>query len=192
MFGYYILIKGILKLNQMEKEMLVTLLKEIMIFPKIEIKEDVLIAVDTKNIDISWEEFIIGTNNEFFTNLKLYESLWFLKEKELKEHINETINRNIFIEDYNTERTLLYSYIDKGVSESNKRLVFKELYHDKEFLKSIKIYLKENKNSSKAAKLSNMHRNTLLNRIEKFYKVTGLNLRDFDDATYVYLLLRDL
>ena len=33
-----------------------------------------------------------------------------------------------------------------------------------------------------------MHRNTLLYRIDKIYKMTGLNIRNFDDAVTLQIM----
>ena len=192
MLGYYLLINGIVKLNNNEKDVLISLLKEISPLGKMEIKDDLLIIIDYDNLEISWEEFIIGTNSELFTSLKLYESLKYSSENDLTKSLEKNLSKNLFINDYNNDKTIFYHYLESVINEDFKREVFKELYYDKEFLKSIKVYISENGNTSKAAKLSNMHRNTLLNRLDKFNKVTGLDLRNIDDITFVYILLRNL
>lgn len=192
MFGYYLIIKGIKKLNNNEIEILTMLLKEITITSKIEIKEDFLVVIDNNDTNTSWEEFILGTNSELFVNLKLYESLRFNSEETLVNNLNETIKLDVFKEVYNNPQTIILNTVNYQITEGLKKHVFKELYNDLEFLRSIKVYLKENQNTSKAAKENNMHRNTLINRIEKFEKVTNLNLKDFNEAIFVYLLLKNL
>lgn len=179
-------------LSSLEKQTLIELLEGVMIKPTIKIKKDVLIAIDVVETEISWESFIIAVNGDFYANLRLYESVLFNNKTLLKENINKNLNKDIFKETYNSDKTLFYFYTKKHINEELKKEVFKSLYTDKEFLRSIKTYLENDKNTTLASKHANMHRNTLDNRIEKFTDITGYNLKDFDDSVFIYLLLKDL
>ncbi len=192
MYSYYLIIKGFQKLNKNEKEILLSLFSDIVSNPKIEIKDDYLIIIINEVKSLSWQEFIIGTNAELFSNLKLYESLLFINKKDLTTSINNKISDKLFKDEYNNEMTLLYNIVKEEINEKLKEDVFKALYKDKEFLRSVKVYLEENSNTSKAAKLCNMHRNTLINRLEKFTKETGFDLKNYNEAIFIYLLLKDL
>lgn len=55
-------------------------------------------------------------------------------------------------------------------------------YFDNETLRTINLLLDANQNMSEASRLLNTHRNTLVYRLNKFQKVTGLDLRQFEDA----------
>ncbi|MDY0115532.1 MAG: helix-turn-helix domain-containing protein [Acholeplasmatales bacterium] len=191
MFYYYVAIAGIKKLNEMEKNILLTLIKEIMVFPLLEIDDDLLIAQDSKEKSFSWQEFINSTNSEFLSNLKLYESNYFNDLKTLKTNLKTIFKKDVFKETYNNDITLLYGHIRSYLNEDLKKEVFKSLYNDKEFLKSIKIYLLNNQNTSLSAKQANLHRNTIINRINKFEKITGYNLKNYQEAVFIYLLLKE-
>lgn len=191
MFYYYVAIAGITKLNEMEKNILLTLIKEIMVFPLLEIDDDFLIAQDSKEKSFSWQEFINSTNSEFLSNLKLYESNYFNDLKALKTNLKTIFKKDVFKETYNNDITLLYGHIRSYLNEDLKKEVFKSLYNDKEFLKSIKIYLLNNQNTSLSAKQANLHRNTIINRINKFEKITGYNLKNYQEAVFIYLLLKE-
>lgn len=191
MFYYYVAIAGITKLNEMEKNILLTLIKEIMVFPLLEIDDDLLIAQDSKEKSFSWQEFINSTNSEFLSNLKLYESNYFNDLKTLKTNLKTIFKKDVFKETYNNDITLLYGHIRSYLNEDLKKEVFKSLYNDKEFLKSIKIYLLNNQNTSLSAKQANLHRNTIINRINKFEKITGYNLKNYQEAVFIYLLLKE-
>ncbi|MCK9289052.1 MAG: helix-turn-helix domain-containing protein [Acholeplasmataceae bacterium] len=191
MFYYYVAIAGITKLNEMEKNILLTLIKEIMVFPLLEIDDDLLIAQDSKEKSFSWQEFINSTNSEFLSNLKLYESNYFNDLKALKTNLKTIFKKDVFKETYNNDITLLYGHIRSYLNEDLKKEVFKSLYNDKEFLKSIKIYLLNNQNTSLSAKQANLHRNTIINRINKFEKITGYNLKNYQEAVFIYLLLKE-
>lgn len=53
---------------------------------------------------------------------------------------------------------------------------------DEEIMSTIKIFFDNNLNISQSSKNGFMHRNTLIYRLDKVKKFTGLNLRDFEDA----------
>lgn len=59
---------------------------------------------------------------------------------------------------------------------------------DQELKSSIDAFFENNLNISETSRNAYMHRNTLLYRIEKIYKITGLNIRNFDDAVQFLVL----
>ena len=61
---------------------------------------------------------------------------------------------------------------------------------DKELVDCINAFFKNNLNISETSRNAFLHRNTLLYRIEKISRVTGLNIRNFDDAmTFKFLTI---
>ena len=60
---------------------------------------------------------------------------------------------------------------------------------DKELVDCINAFFKNNLNISETSRNAFLHRNTLLYRIEKISRVTGLNIRNFDDAMTFKMLL---
>lgn len=77
-----------------------------------------------------------------------------------------------------------YSYYKELKDEYNR--MFKTL--NKELILTLEEVLKSNLSLTKAAKNLYIHRNTLMYRIEKIHKETGLDIRNFKDATYLYML----
>lgn len=59
---------------------------------------------------------------------------------------------------------------------------------DKELVECINAFFKNNLNISETSRNAFLHRNTLLYRIEKIYKITGLNIRNFEEAMSFRLL----
>jgi DNA-binding PucR family transcriptional regulator len=59
---------------------------------------------------------------------------------------------------------------------------------DKELIECINAFFKNNLNISETSRNAFLHRNTLLYRIEKIYKITGLNIRNFEEAMSFRLL----
>jgi hypothetical protein len=60
---------------------------------------------------------------------------------------------------------------------------------DKELIDCINAFFANNLNISETSRNAFLHRNTLLYRIEKISRVTGLNIRNFDDAMTFKMLL---
>lgn len=190
MYGYFLLIKGIEKLSKNEYDLLLELLDGVLLNPHIEKKDDILVCIDTQKTDMIWSEFIQNTNSEFYSDLRLYESNLFHSHHALSRQLEKTLQAPVFLKTYNNDKTLFYDEFYKHITEDLKKEILKSLYYDKEFLGSIKIYL-EVQNKSKAAKLANIHRNTLENRLDKFKRVTGFDVRNFEDASFVYIFLRE-
>ncbi|MDD4823682.1 MAG: hypothetical protein PHU13_00245, partial [Acholeplasmataceae bacterium] len=68
MYGYYILIKGITKLNPFEKETLIELLNDLMVQPDVSIHNDILLAIDVVRSDNDWNVIINNTNSDFYSD----------------------------------------------------------------------------------------------------------------------------
>ena len=73
---------------------------------------------------------------------------------------------------------------------------FKEIFEDEEMLSTAEAFLLSSLNVSETSRNLYMHRNTLLYRLDKIEKATGLNVRMFSDAvsfrvlTVLYKLLK--
>jgi carbohydrate diacid regulator len=73
---------------------------------------------------------------------------------------------------------------------------FKEIFDDEEMLTTAEAFLQSSLNVSETSRNLYMHRNTLLYRLDKIEKATGLNIRLFSDAvsfrvlTVLYKLLK--
>ena len=59
---------------------------------------------------------------------------------------------------------------------------FKEIFEDEEMLTTAEAFLQSSLNVSETSRNLYMHRNTLLYRLDKIEKATGLNIRQFSDA----------
>ena len=65
---------------------------------------------------------------------------------------------------------------------------FKEIFEDEEMLTTAEEFLRSNLNVSETSRNLYMHRNTLLYRLDKIEKSTGLNIRFFSDAVSFRIL----
>lgn len=67
--------------------------------------------------------------------------------------------------------------------------ILKETADDEELLRTIQTFLECNSNASLAAKELYMHRNSLQYRIDKFIEKTNIDVKQFEGALSVYLIL---
>jgi carbohydrate diacid regulator len=77
---------------------------------------------------------------------------------------------------YNSERKVLDDFLRETISKKTFELL------DDEIIKTVLSFFSNNLNISETARQMYLHRNTLVYRIEKVLKITGLDLRNFDDA----------
>lgn len=79
---------------------------------------------------------------------------------------------------------------DQKVELADKYLNEKVIavFKDEELKSTIDAFFANNLNISETSRNSFMHRNTLLYRIDKIFKLTGLNIRVFDDAVKLLTL----
>lgn len=77
---------------------------------------------------------------------------------------------------YNSEKKDLEEFLKETVSKKTFELL------DDEIIKTMQCFFKNSLNISETARHMYIHRNTLVYRIEKVLKLTGLDLRNFDNA----------
>lgn len=77
---------------------------------------------------------------------------------------------------YNSDKKVLEEFLKETVNKKTFELL------DEEIVKTVLSFFGNNLNISETARQMYLHRNTLVYRIEKVLKITGLDLRNFDDA----------
>ena len=92
---------------------------------------------------------------------------------------------------------LLMNIFDKLTSDEKAELLDKFLddniiavLSDNELFSCIESFFRNDLSVAETSRNSYLHRNTLLYRIEKIEKLTGLNIRNFEDAVTFELLAR--
>ncbi|MFA7376451.1 MAG: helix-turn-helix domain-containing protein [Acholeplasmataceae bacterium] len=188
---YYLIINGINQVNQEDYQAILSLFSEMMYRPSFKLKTENLIIIAEMKEDISFYDVISNTNQEFYLNLSLYESIEFQTIEELLKDLKNKSSILEFNTVYLNEKILIYNRFKPIFDEKTRQEMLKEFYYDQEFLHMIKVFLEKNQNSSEASKALYLHRNTLNNRIEKFYKITGYDLRKFEDAALIYIIVKD-
>lgn len=67
---------------------------------------------------------------------------------------------------------------------------FKQIMHDEDMVNCIEEFFKYDLNVAETSRNSFLHRNTLLYRLDKIHTLTGLNLKNFDDAVAFKILMQ--
>ena len=106
------------------------------------------------------EEKING--QEFFLNAKVYVDM---RKAGLTDDLEDAINYDVLC-------IFLQEVFKKGSLESL----------DRETLMTVQSFFENNLNVSETSRKLFVHRNTLVYRLEKIRKLTGLDLREFDHA----------
>lgn len=91
------------------------------------------------------------------------------------------------------ERDLIFEEIVDSIDPSKKNELIKEFNKgftklDNEMIKTIEVFFNCGLNLSEGAKELFIHRNTLIYRLDKVEKVTGVDIRDFNKATLFKIL----
>ncbi len=188
----YLLIKGIDKVSNDDVLTITNLLQDMMPSASIKQDEDFLVIILDSIHEYDFKDFITTTNAELLSNLYLYESGVFSTVDELKIDVSHKKMELKFDLIYSSEKTAFYTRMIDYIEDKYKKQVLKEFYDNEEFLYSLKIFIEKNQNTSEAAKFLYMHRNTLINRLDKFFRITGYDLRKFEDALIIYLLVKDV
>lgn len=109
-------------------------------------------------------------------------------EKSGKSSKSLVLDSTVFAQFCDHVMNCLNSDEKAGISEKFLTPEIVSVMKDKELIECINAFFKNNLNISETSRNAFLHRNTLLYRIEKIYKITGLNIRTFEDAMSFKLL----
>lgn len=185
------MVSPIEKLNIDDLTTIQSLFADLLINPKQYVESDQLVVLIREPGDIPFEEMINTINTDLYLSLSLYESSFFDSEVELRDDMQKKMLVLKFDRPYLNDKILFYDRLIGSIDEQSKQMILKLFYADEEFLHSMKVFIEKNQNTSEAAKALYLHRNTLINRLDKFYRVTGFDLRKFEDAAIIYLLIKE-
>ena len=158
--------------------------------------DNIYVAFCTENYSNDISSFIGTLSDDLGINFKLHEGIYINNSMPGKEVLNYLTMIKHFIS------KTLESYTDISSILTNDNLEFKNSYiklidkyiigpilknaTDKDIILT---YFKNDLNVSKTAKDLYINRNSLLNKFESIYKLTGLNLQKFTHACAMYLFV---
>lgn len=142
------------------------------------------------NLKEYFENFLL----ENFLTTKVYISKDFtskvLLEKEL-EIVSNIFNNNNFVRKHNVYyfKELLKDSLIYNNTIKIKKYILTRFYNNNDYELLLKTFFNNNLNVLKTARDLNMHRNTVIYRLDSFSKETDFDPRDFNDAFIIKLLI---
>lgn len=144
--------------------------------------------------DYAEEEILEVTESlvqDLYFNFNIFESIKYIDlcEAEKKYTLfKKIISKHPIKNLYNNSKTILFDYRN-NIDDNMKQFILNEYYQNDEMKKTIITFLENNQNISLAAKELFLHRNTLTQRLDKFYRITSFDLKQFKDAYLIYTLI---
>jgi DNA-binding PucR family transcriptional regulator len=175
-----------------DESMIISLFSEFIDFTKKETGHNAIYLFYAHESDISLSDVILNIMSDTLSDLRLFSSFGFESEYDLKIHLEYIklklksipFNKHAYLDD----KVILSESLHR-IDDALRKHILKKYASDKMMMECIKVYLESNQNTSVAAKKLYIHRNTLLQRLDKFNQVTGFDLRLFLDAYLIYHLL---
>jgi sugar diacid utilization regulator len=188
----YVMIQGKKSIED-QLNLMTSIFNEFIAITDVKCLDKQMIFVYEQETDVSFLDVILNIMADTYHDLRIYVSHQF-------DHIEDMHKHQAFI----TAKLLdipfnKYTYLDdKVVLKANlgalndeiKHFILRKYEHDLVMYETIKVYLESNQNMVIAAKKLYVHRNTLIQRIEKFYQVTGFDLKNFIDAFLIYHFIK--
>lgn len=189
MYQYFILQSK--KPIKKEREVLLSLLGEVVDVSYLDVDNEFITVVFENLLESSLQELSQVIIEEFFIEIRIYESIRFETIHDLERNIKKVKRMLKLItfdsdDSYLNEVDLLYFEISKPIDPSYKKNILKKYSDDTEMKNILKVFFECNQNTSEASKRLYMHRNTLIQKLDKFYEETGFNPRRFKDAMIIY------
>jgi hypothetical protein len=144
------------------------------------------------------DDFLLASKQDFSAHLVFYRTIYYEINKLLPHKFGYEL---VLFKDYKDENTDLMRYTDMFLNYMvssdvvAEHVVFNDWFKslfvvDTELLSVVKCYLENGFNITTGAKVLHMHRNTFMNKLDRFILETGLDIKKFDEAAIVYLLIR--
>jgi len=148
--------------------------------------------------DYEVEDFLLASKQDFSSRLTFYQTINY----EINNHLPQKFKAELelFKKFKDTNRSLMkckdifLNYMTSSGVVAEYAIFddwFKQIYLiDTQILAVVKCYLENGFNVTTGSKVMHMHRNTFMNKLDRFVDVTGLDVRNFDEAVIAYLMLR--
>jgi len=175
------------------ESMIVSLFSEFIEFTKKQTIQNSIYLFYAHETDISFLDVILNIMSDTLSDLRLFASFGFDSESELNTHLEYVkskiksipFNKYVYLDD----KIILKESLNV-VDDILIKHILKKYAEDQIMLETIKVYLESNQNTIKASKKLYIHRNTLLQRLDKLYQTTGFDIKVFTDAYLIYHLLK--
>ncbi|TVP85364.1 MAG: PucR family transcriptional regulator [Acholeplasmataceae bacterium] len=175
-----------------EEDLMISFFSEILSISTFERQSHMLVMCFEHAIDMSLSDIILNMIADTYSDLRMYASHVFDNTQQRDNHIRFIkkqlaqieFNKHAYLDD----KIILKEALDR-LDDKIKAFMLRKYHQDAMMHDTLKAYLEANQNMSVAAKQLYVHRNTLIQRIDKFNQVTGFDPRRFTDAFLIYHLL---
>ena len=190
MFRYFI-IESVYAIAE-QAQTFIHFFEDMMHIDQIETYDHALIIYFKGDSNINISDVIVNLSSDTLSDIRLFESYRFKTVHERDKNLGyiQTLLTKIPIAKYTylNEQAVLFHLIHH-IDETFFPCFLKTYATDQTMLNSIRVYLESNQNTSYASKQLFIHRNTLIQRIDKFIDVTGFDIREFIPGYLIYSLL---
>lgn len=148
--------------------------------------------------EYSFKEMAEAIQQDFYQNINFYQTETYA----LNEEISTVFRREFMLyQKYRDVSQLMIGSHDLLLQYMIQSLNLYEGYeqfHQKfqtipyDLTEVAKVYMKNNFNVSTGAKAIYMHRNTFMNKLERFIQLSGLNIKEFRDALIAYVMIHQM
>ena len=185
----------IIDTNQSHQEtfsMLIDFFSDLMHIDHYEEKKHRLIIYYQSHEKLNLKAMIYAMIAETYQDLRLYQSHTFDDQEALNAHVIY-MEKQLDLIAFNT-----YTYIDDHIFLKHHlthklpidhKKILRKYSNRSDIHHTIKTFLECNQNINQAAKELYIHRNTLLQRLDKFHQATGFDVKRFLDAFIIYQIL---
>lgn len=143
--------------------------------------------------EVSFLDLVLNLTSDSLTDFRIFVSASFEKEEEMQSnlsYVKEKIASITFSKYPLIDEKILLNHFIHQIDTNLKKAILKKYEKDYQMLETIKVYLESNQNMSLASKKLYLHRNTIIQRIDKFHQLTGFDVRVFSDAFLIYHLVK--
>ena len=179
--------------EKIDETVLVSLFSEFIHITQVIKKDERLSLFFIGEVEHYFEDIILNVMTDTLTDLRMYVSHAYFSEKERDDahlYVLNLLKKIPFGTYYYLDNHRLIDALSHLMDETLKRFFLKKFYDDQVMLETLHIYFESNLNMILAAKKLYIHRNTLIQRLDKFYQVTGLDPRKFLDAHRIYNMIQ--
>lgn len=174
------------------KQLIIDFFASLIDINKIEDSDHMIVMTYHDDIDVLFDDVIHQLASDLYMDIRLYEAYRFQDQSLMNKHLEfiKTLfpkipfNRYTYLDD-----EIIFKYLMTTIKKEDHLYIFRQYEKDEIMRKTVKTYLESNQNMSEAAKKLYIHRNTMMQRIDKFIDVTGFDVKSFVPASMIYYFL---
>lgn len=186
----YLLIESKSQMNTLKASIL-EIFNEMIEIEEIIEDEKSLILTYQNQIETELSEVIVNFASDMLLDIRLYESYKFHTKREMIKHyqfikklMSELSFKILYLNDL-----LLTKLMLTKLKIEDYQYFLRSYTNNQMMINTVMVYLESDQNMSEASKKLYIHRNTLIQRIDKFVNETGFDIKKFIDGYIIYYMI---